>query len=104
MVFFDPKDGRIVMKKTLKDAEVDASGAPESPLEIIKDVKWCCKENPDDTGILYAGAQGMTFLELGPTPVYATSSVSISVLFFYSMSNFAYVPDTLNCSRLYSNH
>ncbi|CAG8972386.1 hypothetical protein HYALB_00007139 [Hymenoscyphus albidus] len=74
MVFFDPKDGRIVMKRTVTDAKVDPSGATEGQLTIIKDVKWCCKENPDDTGILYAGAQGMTFLELGPTPVYATSS------------------------------
>lgn len=65
MVFFDPKDGRIVMKTTLKDAETDTSGAPETPLEVIKDVRWCCKQNPDDTGILYAGAQGMTFMELG---------------------------------------
>ena len=44
-------------------------------------VAWCCKENPDDTGLLIAGgksstdnSQGLTFLDLGPTPVYATSS------------------------------
>ncbi|PBP25268.1 SNARE-dependent exocytosis protein [Diplocarpon rosae] len=52
--------------------------------EPFAKILWCCKANPDDTGILIAGGmpntaaeKGMTFLELGPTPVYATSTWQI---------------------------
>ena len=44
-------------------------------------IAWCSKANPDDTGLLFAGGSsatsplsGLTFLDLGPTPNYQTSS------------------------------
>ncbi|RFU36219.1 hypothetical protein B7463_g145, partial [Scytalidium lignicola] len=94
LVFWDPKDGRVVMARTLSDFNVNKPGAESSsfgstpgtfslkaPFERIA---WCCKENPDDTGILIAGGvpstvaeKGLVFIELGPTPVYATSSWQI---------------------------
>ncbi len=91
MVFWDPKDGRIVMARTLKDCHVDKPGKTSTAFgntpgtmavkEPFARIAWCCKDNPDDTGILVAGGvpttlpqKGLTFLELGPTPVYATST------------------------------
>ncbi|KAG9236041.1 snare-dependent exocytosis protein-like protein [Amylocarpus encephaloides] len=90
LVFWDPKDGRIVIARTLTDAHVDkpgnlpASSDPAGAFTLkgpFSKVAWCARENPDDTGILVAGGvsttmpqKGLTFLELGPTPVYATSS------------------------------
>ena len=87
LVFWDPKDGRIVMARSLYANKVNEPSAnPGSPtlLDPFVKIAWCCKNNPDDTGLLIAGGQrrdekekGMTFLELGPTPVYATSSWDI---------------------------
>ena len=91
LVFWDPKDGRIVMARTLTDTHVDRPGKQSSSFgntpgtfalkEPFAKVAWCAKANPDDTGILVAGGvpitlpqKGLTFLELGPTPVYATST------------------------------
>ncbi|OAA54599.1 snare-dependent exocytosis protein [Niveomyces insectorum RCEF 264] len=84
LVFWDPKDGRIVMARSLYDTRVDqpSPGRP-SPrlLDPFVKIAWCCKKNPEDTALLIAGGlavdapeTGLTFLELGPTPVYATSS------------------------------
>ncbi|EDN05118.1 conserved hypothetical protein [Histoplasma mississippiense (nom. inval.)] len=93
LVFWDPKDGRIVMARTLVDTDVNKAGAvvsPNSPAgtyslkEPIFQVAWCCKENPDDTGLLIAGGgpttevnKHLTFFDLGPTPNYQTSSWQI---------------------------
>ncbi|TVY26240.1 Lethal(2) giant larvae SRO77-like protein [Lachnellula hyalina] len=91
MVFWDPKDGRIVMSRTLTDTHVNEPGKQLSGFgntpgtlsvkEPFTRIAWCAKGNPDDTGILIAGGfpttlpqRGLTFLELGATPVYATSS------------------------------
>ena len=91
LVFWDPKDGRVVMARTLTDTHVNQPGRQSNSFgntpgtfalkEPFAKVAWCCKENPDDTGIIVAGGvpttlpqKGMNFLELGPTPVYATSS------------------------------
>lgn len=91
MVFWDPKDGRIVMARTLTDCHVDKPGTTSNAFgntpgtlaikEPFARISWCCKDNPDDTGILVAGGapttlpqKGLTFIELGPTPVYATST------------------------------
>lgn len=90
LVFWDPKDGRVVMARTLTDSHVNKPGHQTNSCgntpgtyaikEKFAKIAWCCKTNPDDTGILIAGGfpktvpeKGMTFLELGPTPVYATS-------------------------------
>lgn len=99
LVFWDPKDGRIVMARTLTDTHVDKPGTKSESFgntpgtfalkEPFAKVAWCCKNNPDDTGILVAGGvptthpqKGMSFLDLGPTPVYATSSWSVLTDYF----------------------
>lgn len=90
-VVWDPKDGRKIQARSLKAANVDSPGAPSSVsgssrgtfaiAEPLFRVAWCCKENPEDTGILIAGglasndpAKGLTFLDLGITPLYSTAS------------------------------
>ncbi|KAG7105097.1 Lethal(2) giant larvae protein SRO77 like [Verticillium longisporum] len=84
MAFWDPKDGRLLTARTLEHLKVDevASGsAPATFHETYARIAWCCKQNPDDTGLLIAGGQppdapekGLTFIDLGPTPAYATAS------------------------------
>lgn len=94
LVFWDPKDGRVVMARTLSDSHVDKPGQQSNSFgntpgtfaikEPFSKIAWCCKANPDDTGILIAGGmpntvteKGLSFLELGPTPVYSTSTWQI---------------------------
>ncbi|PHH49911.1 Lethal(2) giant larvae protein -like protein SRO77 [Ceratocystis fimbriata CBS 114723] len=84
LVFWDPKDERIVMARSLMDVDVNKPVAnPQTaiPVEPFTKLSWCCKQNPDDTGLLVAGgcpvgnvSMGLTFIDLGPTPIYATSS------------------------------
>lgn len=90
-VIWDPRDGRKIQTRTLQASNVDQPGASSGIARsgrgtiAIKEplfrIAWCSKPNPDDTGILIAGGQsttdpnkGLTFLDLGPTPNYATSS------------------------------
>lgn len=93
MVFWDPKDGRIVQTRTIQDSHVHIPGAPlgvePDPggvfaiREPIFRVAWCSGENPDFTSLVIAGgnstmhAKGLTLLELGSTPPYLTSSWEI---------------------------
>lgn len=90
LVFWDSKDGRKLQARTLQATDVDLpgsssrsdiAGGPSGPKEPITKVTWCAKENPDDTGLLVAGGRpagdpnkGLTFLDMGPTPNYQTSS------------------------------
>ena len=93
-VVWDPKDGRKVMARTIQATNVDMPVASSQMAGSTRDalamkeplfrISWCSKTNPDDTGILIAGglstteaAKGLTFLDLGPTPNYATSSWKI---------------------------
>ena len=88
---WDLKDGRVVQARTLQAANVNRPGSSSTVVgssrgtfairEPLFRIAWCSKANPDDTGILIAGGlstseptKGLTFLDLGPTPVYATSS------------------------------
>ena len=85
IVIWDTKDGRRVSTRTL-DASASAPPSRSSRgtfavSQPLFKINWCAKENPEDTGILVAGgrpttetSKGLTFLDLGPTPVYATSS------------------------------
>ena len=90
-VVWDPRDGRKILARTLQTNHVDKFSTPFEDLagasgtfavkEPIFRVAWCCKENPDETGLLFAGGglttaptKGLSFLELGHTPNYATSS------------------------------
>lgn len=94
MVVWDPKDGRKVLARTLQAVNVDKTGATSENVgsssgtfalkEPLFRIAWCSKENPDETGLLVAGgvpttspAKGLTFMDLGRTPVYATSSWNI---------------------------
>lgn len=85
LAFWDTsKDGRLVMARTLYDDHVDQpKPRPEAskPKHPYLKIAWCCKQNPEDSGLLIAGGQtldgppsGLTFVEFGITPVYATSS------------------------------
>lgn len=90
LVFWDLRDGRILEARTVEDVAVHLPGGAASSgtgsfaasiREPYTNIAWCSKENPDDTGILLVGGQsatspspGLTFLELGQTPVYQTSS------------------------------
>ena len=93
-VVWDPKDGRKVLARTIQATNVDVAGAlPQSagstraaltPKEPLFRISWCSKVDPDDTGLLIAGglsktepAKGLTFIDLGPTPNYTTSSWQI---------------------------
>ncbi|KAK1757284.1 putative snare-dependent exocytosis protein [Echria macrotheca] len=87
LVFWDPKDGRIVAARSIYDTSINQPSLkanPPRPVFPFIKIAWCCKENPDDTALLVAGGHArddadnwITFLELGPTPVYATSSWEI---------------------------
>ncbi|KAF1946506.1 hypothetical protein EJ02DRAFT_450594 [Clathrospora elynae] len=91
IVIWDPKDGRIVQARTVQDTNVNkpgpgsfSPGAVEGSFALkspIFKIAWCANQDPDDTAILIAGGQpsnisakSLTLLELGRTPVYATSS------------------------------
>ncbi len=91
IVVWDPKDGRKILARTLQTVHVDKPGAGRDSLgstsgtfalkEPIFRMAWCSKVNPDETGILIAGGastatptRGLSFLELGHTPIYNTSS------------------------------
>lgn len=88
IVVWDPKDGRIIKARTLTETNVDLPGgapsmetgsfAPKAPLTRIA---WCANQDPDDTALLIAGGasammpgKGLTLMELGRTPPYATST------------------------------
>ncbi|GAB1317566.1 Lethal(2) giant larvae sro7 [Madurella fahalii] len=84
LVFWDAKEGKLVAARSLYETRVNEPtrklGKPTPLVPFVK-VAWCCKKDPDNTGLLVAGGyaadgeqKGLTFLELGPTPIYATSS------------------------------
>lgn len=94
LVFWDPRDGRIVEARTIQTTNVHLAGGGKSSMQSsvgVRSVKqpyfeifWCSKENPDDTGLLIAGGTptsnptpGLTFLDLAQTPNYQTSSWDI---------------------------
>ncbi|KAL2752139.1 hypothetical protein ACRALDRAFT_1045302 [Sodiomyces alcalophilus JCM 7366] len=84
LVFWDPKEGRVLSARTLDTTNVHKPGPNSAPAALndpYARIAWCCKANSDDTGLLVAGGQspdspqkGLTFIDFGPTPVYATSS------------------------------
>lgn len=93
IVIWDTKSGNRILARTLTDTNVDKEGGgattfggrssadPKAPLSKIA---WCANQDPDDTAILIAGGtsallptKGLTLMELGRTPNYATSSWQI---------------------------
>lgn len=94
LVIWDAKDGRKILARTIQNVNLSERGGAAEGLGSTRGtfalkcplfrIAWCCKENPDDTGILIAGGtsttsleKGLTFIDLGQTPVYATSSWQI---------------------------
>ena len=91
LVIWDPKTAKIILARTIQDTYVDQRGSVsgtfgstpgtfslKAPLFRIA---WCSKQNPEDTGMLIAGGaptnlpnRGLSFIDLGQTPIYATSS------------------------------
>lgn len=93
MVIWDTKTGRKILARTLTDTNVDREGAgattfggsgiAEQRSPLLK-IAWCANQDPDDTAILVAGGtssllpmKGLTLMELGRSPNYATSSWQI---------------------------
>ncbi|KAI6777938.1 Lethal(2) giant larvae protein-like protein [Emericellopsis cladophorae] len=84
LVFWDHREEKIVLARTLNQMHVDqpdSTSAQATFAEPITDIKWCCKQNCDDSGLLISGGQpagaapkSMTFIDLGVTPVYATAT------------------------------
>ncbi|KAJ5095355.1 hypothetical protein NUU61_004711 [Penicillium alfredii] len=84
LVLWDSKDGRKLHARTIHATNVDDPGSLRGTgglKDPITKVAWCAKDNPDDTGLMVAGGQpagdpnkGLTFLDMGPTPNYQTSS------------------------------
>jgi hypothetical protein len=84
LVFWDPRDGRVIHARTIEDTDINIPGkspVQSSPLDPYIKIAWCSKQNPDDTGLLIAGgspsttpAKGLSFIDLGPTPNYQTST------------------------------
>lgn len=97
---WDSREGRLLLARSLTDNHVDRPGPPPAaamggakPLPKTPFVKiaWCAKPDPDDTGLLIAGGtsasmpnKGLTFLELGRTPNYTTSSWQVLSQYFES--------------------
>lgn len=96
LVLWDSKDGRKLHARTIQSTNIDEPGqsgsneaASSGPKEPITRIAWCAKENPDDTGIMIAGGmpasdpnKGFTFMDMGPTPNYATSSWQVLQSYF----------------------
>ena len=83
LVLWDPKEGKVVMARTLTAMDIDQPGTQSAPIlsDPYTKIAWCCKDNCDDSGILISGGQStdtsqksLTFIDLGVTPIYATSS------------------------------
>ncbi|KAJ9631272.1 Lethal(2) giant larvae sro7 [Knufia peltigerae] len=89
MIFWDPRDGRAIHARNLDETDVNVPGRGSSRAgpgagsvkEPYCNIYWCSKENADDTGLLIAGgssttspSKGLTFIDLGLTPNYQTST------------------------------
>ncbi|KAK3485197.1 lethal giant larvae like, C-terminal-domain-containing protein [Neurospora hispaniola] len=93
LAIWDTKEGRLVTARSLYRTRVnEPTSNPPRPMRLAPFVRisWCCQTDPDNTGLLIAGghniddptASNLTFLELGPTPIYATSSWEVLAAHF----------------------
>ncbi|KAK6838238.1 hypothetical protein RU639_000350 [Aspergillus parasiticus] len=109
LVLWDTKDGRKIAARSITTPNIDQPGAsPERPLSAgsavglrdpITHIAWCVKGNGDDSGLLIAGGKpkaeankGLTFIDLGPTPNYQTSSWAIISNYFESPKQITDLP------------
>lgn len=116
LVFWDPRDGRILEARTVEEVAINKPGGgvnrqPGSSASAVKEpyikIAWCSKENPDDTGILLVGGQpatapapGLTFIELGLTPNYQTSSWDVLTNHFRNPKRIHILPTPPNARVL----
>ena len=118
LVFWDPtigKEARIIMARTLSETNIHRPGTGaanvSSPTTImtakepIFRIAWCANKDPDDTAILISGGsptdmptKGLTFFELGRTPVYATSSWEVMAQHFESPKRQRILPTPPNAA------
>jgi syntaxin-binding protein 5 len=111
LVFWDPRDGRAIEARTVQETSVNIPGkaAWGGPVEEVSlkrpyfHISWCSKENPDDTGLLIAGGtptiepnKGLTFFDLGHTPVYSTSSWDVLTQHFQNPKRVHILPTSPN--------
>lgn len=113
LVFWDPRDGRILEARTVQDSGIHLPGGGQGPrggpagTVSVKGpyvrIAWCCKENPEDTGLLIAGAspstdqtRGLTFIDLGVTPNYQTSSWDVLIRHFQNPKRIQILPTPPN--------
>lgn len=98
LVFWDPRDGRVLEARTVEDSGINIPGAvigsgdgglAAAIKEPYTRIAWCSKENPEDTGLLLMGgrpttapAPGLAFIEYGLTPNYQTSTWDFLTNFF----------------------
>ncbi|PLN80021.1 lethal giant larvae like, C-terminal-domain-containing protein [Aspergillus taichungensis] len=96
LVFWDSKDGRKLMARSIQTADVDrpgvqpsAGGAAAGLINPIAQIAWCVKANGDDSGLLIAGGRpkaesnkGLTFIDFGSSPNYQTSSWAMITKYF----------------------
>ncbi|TWU78220.1 hypothetical protein ED733_007990 [Metarhizium rileyi] len=92
LVLWDYREQKVITARNLKDMGVEKpapNSAGASFSEPYTKIAWCCKENCDDTGLLIAGGEtpdasprNLTFIELGITPMYATSSWQVLADYF----------------------
>ncbi|KAI2933452.1 hypothetical protein CBS147321_9561 [Aspergillus niger] len=106
LVFWDSKDGRKIMARSINTPNIDQPGvSPERPQSAtglkdpITNVAWCVKDNGDDSGLLIAGGRpkaeankGLTFIDLGPSPNYQTSSWAMIAKYFETPKRTALLP------------
>jgi syntaxin-binding protein 5 len=101
LVFWDAKEGKVLMARTLTDTNVNVpgvgghyAGSPGGNFTVKEPlfrVSWLSTANADETGLVISGGapttsptKGLTFFDFGITPVYATSSWQILSNFFAS--------------------
>jgi syntaxin-binding protein 5 len=112
LVFWDPRDGRVIHARTIEETDVNMPGrtfkagpGSVSVKEPYFQITWCSKQNPDDTGLLLAGGspttnptRGLTFIELGLTPNYQTSSWDFLAGHFRNPKRIQILPTPPNAS------
>lgn len=92
LVFWDPREEKVVLARTLTQMKVDQPNAGHRDVahcEPYTKLAWCCKDNCDDSGLLVAGGQpvdtspkSMTFIDFGVTPIYATATWHVLAEYF----------------------
>ncbi|EAW09681.1 putative SNARE-dependent exocytosis protein (Sro7) [Aspergillus clavatus NRRL 1] len=108
LVFWDSKDGRKILARTMEATHIDEPGAsPNRRLstadvifrEPIKQIAWCVKANGEDSGLLIAGGRpkaeankGLTFIDFGGTPNYQTSTWPMITSYFENPRQILNIP------------